>query len=68
MAFSFLVASFFFVFYGLFFFTQDIYKDSLIVVFAGIFVTGGFLLNFGQFVPSWEIGRASCRERVLMPV
>ena len=49
-----LVASFFFVFYGLFFFTQDIYKDSLIVVFAGIFVTGGFLLNFGQFVPSWD--------------
>ena len=23
-------------------------------VFGGIFVSGGFLLNFGQFVPSWD--------------
>lgn len=47
--------SVFFLFYGLIFFTQDIYNNmAFIKVFCGIFVTGGFLLNFGQFVPSWD--------------
>lgn len=50
-----LLISFFFLFYGLFFFTQDIYKDMPVVIaFAGVFVTGGFLMTFGQLVPSWD--------------
>ena len=40
--------------YMSFFFTQDIYKNSVMQAFAAVFVTGGFLINFGQFVPSWD--------------
>ena len=45
-----------FLFYGLLFFTSAIeaYDNSLMHMFAGIFVTGGFLFTFGQFVPSWD--------------
>ena len=47
--------SVFFLFYGLFFFSNPIYANSsTIKAFSGIFITGGFLLNFGQFVPSWD--------------
>ena len=45
---------FFFLFYGLIFFTQDIYRNSVMQAFAAVLVTGGFLINFGQFVPSWD--------------
>ena len=45
-----------FLFYGLLFFTRAIeaYDNPLMQMFAGIFVTGGFLFTFGQFVPSWD--------------
>jgi hypothetical protein len=48
--------SFLFVFYGFFFFTNSIeaYNNPAMHVFAGIFVSGGFLFTFGQFVPSWD--------------
>ncbi|WP_412987516.1 DUF5687 family protein [Pontimicrobium sp. IMCC45349] len=48
--------SFFFLFYGLFFFTQDVYIEKMpyLLGFASIFITGGFLLSFGQLVPSWD--------------
>lgn len=48
--------SFFFLFYGLFFFTQSMYieKTPYILAFAAMFITGGFLLSFGQLVPSWD--------------
>lgn len=50
-----LLMSFFFLFYGLIFFTQDIYKDMpAFLAFAAIFVSGGFLITFGQLVPSWD--------------
>jgi hypothetical protein len=50
-----LMMSFFFLFYGLFFYTQPIYKDMpAALAFASMFVTGGFLLSFGQLVPSWD--------------
>ncbi|NNT71032.1 hypothetical protein HKT18_02275 [Flavobacterium sp. IMCC34852] len=51
-----LVMSFIFIFYGLLFFTQSIesYDNPWMKVFAGIFVSGGFLFTFGQFVPSWD--------------
>ena len=45
-----------FVFYGLLFFTNSIeaYNNPAMKVFAGIFVSGGFLFTFGQFIPSWD--------------
>jgi hypothetical protein len=50
------ITSFFFIFYGLLFYTTGIkaYQNPAIQVFAGIFVSGGFLFTFGQFVPSWD--------------
>ena len=45
-----------FLFYGLLFFTGavEVYDGPVWRIFAAIFVTGGFLLSFGQFVPSWD--------------
>lgn len=50
------VMSILFIFYGLLFFTGAIeaYEGPLWRIFAGLFVTGGFLFTFGQFVPSWD--------------
>ena len=42
-----------FLFYGLIF-MSDLYSGAVWQVFVGIFVSGGFLLSFGQFVPSWD--------------
>ena len=37
------------------FFTQDIYRDmEYVMVFAGLFVTGGFTMTFGNYVPAWD--------------
>jgi hypothetical protein len=51
-----LIMSFVFIFYGLLFFTGsvDAYNNPAMKVFAGIFVSGGFLFTFGQFIPSWD--------------
>jgi hypothetical protein len=48
--------SFIFLFYGLLFFAGAVetYDNPFMKVFAGIFVSGGFLFTFGQFVPSWD--------------
>lgn len=45
-----------FLFYGMLFFSGGIeaYDNPSMHMFAGIFVTGGFLFTFGQFVPSWD--------------
>jgi hypothetical protein len=45
-----------FLFYGLLFFTNNIeaYNNPVMHIFAGVFVSGGFLITFGQFVPSWD--------------
>lgn len=48
------ITSFLMVFYGLLFFTMDMYDNSPMRMFASIFVTGGFMMSFGQFVPSWD--------------
>jgi len=50
------IMSFLFVFYGLLFFTNsiEVYQNPAMQVFAGIFVSGGFLFTFGQFIPSWD--------------
>lgn len=50
-----MLMSFFFLFYGLIFYTQEMYMDMpAVIAFASIFITGGFLLSFGQLVPSWD--------------
>jgi len=44
-----------FVFYGLIFYTQDMYSNMMpMMAFLGIFMTGIFLSNFGQFIPAWD--------------
>ncbi|RZJ67888.1 MAG: hypothetical protein EOO50_03440 [Flavobacterium sp.] len=50
------IMSFLFIFYGLIFMTGAIetYRGPFWQVFAGIFVSGGFMFTFGQFVPSWD--------------
>ena len=48
-----LFASAMFLLYGLLTFTKG-YDNSFMQVFMGIFVTGGFMLMFGQRVPSWD--------------
>lgn len=43
------------VLYGLIFYTmEDFGPTSPILVFVGIFMTGIFLMNFGQFIPAWD--------------
>jgi hypothetical protein len=53
---SVILMSFLFLFYGLLFITGAIeaYKNPVWKIFGGIFVTGGFMFSFGQFVPSWD--------------
>lgn len=47
--------SFLFLFYGLIFFTQETYKEMpAMLMFAALFVTGGFTINYGQFIPAWD--------------
>lgn len=51
-----LLMSFLFLFYGLLFMTGGIeaYDNAPMKMFAAIFVSGGFMFTFGQFVPSWD--------------
>ena len=43
--------------YGLFFYPQPVYRDmEFMFAFVGIFSTGFFLINFGQFIPAWDSG------------
>jgi hypothetical protein len=43
--------------YGLFFYPNPMYQDKeFLFAFVGIFVTGIFLINFGQFIPAWDSG------------
>ena len=45
------------LFYGLFFYPNPIYQEwTAMFVFVGIFVTGIFMINFGQFIPAWDSG------------
>ena len=41
--------------YGLIFYTNPIYADiEVMCVLVGVFSTGTFLINFGQFIPAWD--------------
>ena len=46
-----------FLAYGLFFYRDDVYLEMpAFFVFVGIFITGMFMVNFGQFIPAWDAG------------
>lgn len=51
---SMLMFSIIFLFYGLLFYPNPSYSDSTLLVLVGIFVTGIFIVNFGQFIPAWD--------------
>ncbi|UII28020.1 DUF5687 family protein [Fulvivirga maritima] len=54
---SMLVMSLFFILYGFLFYTKENYMDGYaMLIFVGIFITGGFMINYGQFSFSWESG------------
>ncbi len=41
--------------YGFFFYRTPMYQDKTgWLIFAGLFVTGGFLISYGQFLVAWE--------------
>jgi len=42
-----------FLFYGLIFYTQKAYGESM-KVFVGMFMTGIFIISYGQFMFSWQ--------------
>lgn len=45
----------FFLLYGLFFYPEEVYMNKAgMLVFVGIFVTGGFLIAYGQYMLAWE--------------
>lgn len=43
-----------FLFYGLLFLTSSFYKVSGMMIFMGVFATGGFQIMFGQRIPSFD--------------
>lgn len=48
------VMSILFLLYGFIYFRENSHQPEVMRIFAGIFVSGGFLFTFGQFVPSWD--------------
>jgi hypothetical protein len=47
--------SFIFLLYGLMIYNNPLYNDvSFIYVVVGILMSGIFMINFGQFIPSWD--------------
>ena len=49
-----IVGSIIFVFYGLIMFSNEYYRTPMMLMFAGLFVTGGFQTTFGQRVPAFD--------------
>ncbi len=50
-----LIMSLFFLFYGLIFYTNPKMGEP-IKIFAGMFMTGVFIINYGQFMYGWQGG------------
>ncbi|AYL98586.1 DUF5687 family protein [Mucilaginibacter celer] len=48
-----LVMGLFFMFYGLIFYTNALYGQSW-YIFVGMFMTGIFIISYGQFMYSWQ--------------
>lgn len=52
-----LIMTGFLLLYGLAFYPQEAYQEmDWIFLFVGIFITGIFFINYGQFLLSWESG------------
>jgi hypothetical protein len=49
-----LIGSFMFIFYGLLMFANEMYSTPTMMMFMGLFVTGGFQFTFGQRVPAFD--------------
>lgn len=51
-----LYLSAFFLLYGLIFYTKEMYTNDFpaFLLFIGIFITGVFMINYGQFLYSWQ--------------
>lgn len=49
-----LLGSFMFLFYGLLMYANVMYKTPAMIMFMGLFVTGGFQFLFGQRVPAFD--------------
>lgn len=43
-----------FLAYGLFFYFTPKYNGTGMLVLVGIFITGIFIINFGQYIPAWD--------------
>ena len=55
---SVLMLSAFFLFYGLIFYKDPVYMNEMqgFLIFVGIFITGIFMMNYGQLLFSWNSG------------
>lgn len=43
------------LFYGLIFYPNPKYQEMTpMFIFVGVFITGIFMINFGQFIPAWD--------------
>jgi hypothetical protein len=49
-----LLGSVLFLFYGMLMFSSPVYKTPAMMMFMGLFVTGGFQFMFGQRVPAFD--------------
>ena len=44
-----------FLLYGFFFYPQEIYMNmSAMLIFVGVFISGGFMMTYGNYLISWE--------------
>jgi len=54
---SVVIMSVFFLLYGFIFYPNKAYQDGFVMcLFVGIMMTGMFMFNYGQFIPSWQSG------------
>lgn len=55
---SLLMLTGFLLFYGLIFYTNPVYMNEMkgFLIFAGVFITGAFMMNYGQLMFSWNSG------------
>lgn len=50
-----LIMTFLFMLYGLMFYTRDVFGNSSgMLIFVGLLITGIFMMNYGQFLFSWQ--------------
>ena len=53
---SLMVLTAFFLFYGLIFYRDTLYMEEMpgLLIFVGVLITGMFMMNYGQFLLSWN--------------